>query len=290
MSLFKFTTDRVVKRLRWVMLGTILFSMLNTLLGQPESFWHHPETAIRGDGLSIYDRINFTFDFFLGNGWQAYLITSLIYLSCAFLLVSILSRKAALIAIFSFVFGHYFGATNWLAVRWHLGISAPTIYGLVLAPIIVFSAFPILRSNTDQVIKKIRWVMLAPMFLDMINTLIGQPTSYWLHPETVHEANAISRFFLIQGWYAYVSWSMFYFSGVFWLVLILPRRLALTCIFYFTLSHFVGASNWFFYEWRMGMETPVILGIILSILIAVVAFPMPNEGSTRDLLSDEAAA
>ena len=102
MPLFKFTSDQTVKRLRWVMIGAILFSMVNTLSGQPESFWHHPETAIRGDGLSIYNETNHTFDFFLGRGWMPYLLTSLIYLSAVFLIVSVLPRKLALIAIFSF--------------------------------------------------------------------------------------------------------------------------------------------------------------------------------------------
>jgi hypothetical protein len=277
MPLFKFTSDQTVKSLRWVMIGAILFSMVNTLSGQPESFWHHPETAIRGDGLSIYNETNHTFDFFLGWGWMPYFFTSLIYLSAVFLLVSVLPRKAALIAIFSFIFGHFFGANNWLAVRWHLGINASTIYGSVLVPVIVLEAFPTLSSNTDQIIKKLRWVMLGPMLFDMINTLAGQPASYWLHTDTVHETNEISRFFLIRGWYAYVSWDIFYFLGIFWLVSILPRRLALICIFMFIFIHFVGTSNWFFYEWRMGMETPVIFGIILSVIIVMLAFPTSKD-------------
>src|ERR1700677_1258800 len=107
--------DQIVQRLRWVMICAIVFSLINTLAGQPESFWHHPETAIRGDGLSIHNETNQTFEFFLGRGWQAYLIANLIYLSGAFLLVSALPRMPALIVIFSFIFGHYFGATNWLA-------------------------------------------------------------------------------------------------------------------------------------------------------------------------------
>jgi hypothetical protein len=290
MSLFKFTTDQIVKRLRWVMIGAILFSVANTLAGQPESFWHHPETAIRGDGLSIDNETNHTFDFFLGQGWVPYLLACLIYLSAAFSFVSLLPRKAALTAIFSFLFGHFFGANNWLVVRWHLGINATTMYGFVLATIIVFALFPTMSSTAGQIIKRLRWVMLVPMFLDMINTLVGQPWSYWLHAESAHEANEVSRFFLIRGWYAYVSWDIIYFAAAFWFVSTFPRRLALICIFIFTFVHFVGASNWFFYEWRMGMETPVIFGIILSVIIVMLAFPTPDITTTQDFLSNEAAA
>jgi len=143
MSLFKFTTDQIVKRLRWVMVAAIFFSVVNTLIGQPESFWQHPETAIRGDGLSIYNTTNHTFDFYLGLGWQAFLITSLIYVLGALLFVSILPRRAALIAIFSFLFGHFFGATNWLANRWHLGTNSSRCTVWCLCRLLFFRHSPL---------------------------------------------------------------------------------------------------------------------------------------------------
>ena len=285
MLLFKFTTDQIVKRLRWVMIAAIVFSMGNTLAGQPESFWHHPETAIRGDGLSIYNTTNHTFDFYLGLGWQAYLITSLIYVLGAFLFVSLLPRRAALIAIFSFLFGHFFGATNWLATRWHLGTNSSSFYGLVLFPLIVFSAFPATSPNTDQITKRLYWVMLVPMLCDMIFTLLGQPAGYWLHPETAHEANQVSRFFLTQGWYAFIFMFFMFFSGIFWLASILPGRFALMLVFYFMFVNFVGASCWFFYEWRMGMETPVIFGIVLSMMIVLLSFQRSNNTISQELSS-----
>ena len=272
------------------MVGAILFSVAHTLAGQPESFWHHPETAIRGDGLSIYNTTNHTFDFYLGLGWQAYLITSLIYVMGAFLFVSLLPRKAALIAIFSFIFGHFFGATNWLANRWHLGTNSSSMYCLVLVPIIVFSAFPALSPNTDRIVKRLYWVMLIPMLCDMIFTLVGQPAGYWLHPEIAHEANPVSRFFLAHGWYAFIFMFFIFFSGIFWLVSVLPGRLAFLPVFYFMFVNFVGASCWFFYEWRMGMETPVISGIIMSVIIVSLAFPRSNNTNAQDLLSNNPAS
>src|SRR5450432_2403012 len=120
MPLIKFTHDKIIKQLRWVMIGTMLFSMINTLAGQSVIFWHHPQTAIRGDGLSINNNTNHTFEFFLGVGWQAYLVANLVYFLGAFLLVSVLPKKVSLVTIFSFIFGHYFAGCNWLAVRWHL--------------------------------------------------------------------------------------------------------------------------------------------------------------------------
>ena len=289
MLLFKFTDDQIIKRLRWVMVGAIIFSVINTLLGQPGSFWHHPESAIRGDGLSIYNTTNYTFDFFIGSGWFAYLITCFVYISLAFSIVSVLPKKAALITIFSFIFGHFFGATNWLAVRWHLGTNSEGIYGLVLAPVIVFAAFPQFGSNMDKIIKRFRWVMVGPMVLDLINTLIGQPSSYWLNPETVYESNPISRYLLIHGWYTYLLVHMIFIMGIFWLVSIFPKRIGLICIFFFMFGGFVGASCWFFYVWRLGMQAPVIFGIIISLFIVLLAFPTVNNTVTQELLSSETA-
>src|SRR5450432_728844 len=104
--MIQFTDDLIVKRLRWVMLGVMLFSMVATLAGQPPEFWTHPERAIRFDGLSIYDHTNHKFEFLLGHGWKSYVVACAVYFAAAFALVSVLPKKAALIAIFSFLFGH----------------------------------------------------------------------------------------------------------------------------------------------------------------------------------------
>lgn len=271
MSFIKFTDDQIVKRFRWVMIGAMLFSVLNTLSGQPESFWHHPETAIRGDGLSIYNKTNHAFDFFLGHGWQAYLLACLLYLLAAFLVVSVVPRMAALITMFSLVLGHYFGASNWLAVRWHLGVQGPALYGIVLSVIVVLSGLA--SDSAAPGVKRLRWVMLGTILFDFALTLAGQPASYWQHPETMHEANSLSGLFLGYGWIAFVLYSLFYAWAAFLLASNLPKVIALLCALSFIFNCFIGASNWFFYQWRMGMEAPVIYGSILSAMIVLSAFP-----------------
>ena len=251
----------------------MVFSFGITLCGQPESFWELPETAIRGDGLSINNFTNHTFEFFLGQGWVPFVISSVLYVFIAFLLVSLLPRKLALIAIYSFIFGYYFGGTNWLAVRWNMGVNGSVFYALILAPSIVFSSFPRRSSSTNQSINGLRWLMVSTMSLDMVTTLLGQPSTYWHHYETVHEANSFSRFLLIHGWYTYASVDLIYFLIIFWLASTLPRLWALVCIFFFLFVSYIGASNWFFYQWRMGMEIPVLYGVLLSIIIVLLAFP-----------------
>jgi hypothetical protein len=156
-------------------------------------------------------------------------------------------------------------------VRWHLGLDGCMFYAIALAPAIVLAVFPKQNTNTHPN-KAVCWVAIITIALDFTNTLLGQPSTYWHNTATVHEANGVSRFFLIQGWYAFVILGLAYCLGIYWLAVVLPTRWALTCIFYFILVSYIGGSNWFFYVWRMGMESPVIYGIVLSIMIVNLAF------------------
>jgi hypothetical protein len=266
-----FTHDPIVKRLRWVVLAAMLFSVINTLAGQPESYWHHPETAIRGDGMSIANPTNPTFDFFLGHGWLAYLGASVAYLAAVFFLVSILPRMVALIAAFAVLFGHFFGAANWLIVRWHLGMPAFALYGALLGAALAAAAFPEV-GKAAVAGKRLRWVMLAAIILDYAVTLFGQPASYWLHPETVNEADQLFRIFMLRGWTASVLFELFYLACAFLLVSTLSSTPALIALFAYLFGHFYGASTWLFYHWKLGMEAPVAYGILLSAILVLLAF------------------
>lgn len=133
MMFFKPTTNTTVKRLRWVMVGAILFDKLNTLLGQPGSYWQHPTTADEGDAF---------FHFFLSRGLPVYCLFSLVYILVLFFGVSLIPRRLSLIVIFAFILCHFLGASTWLAYRWHLGVAGPIIYGIILSVFIVVSAFP----------------------------------------------------------------------------------------------------------------------------------------------------
>lgn len=133
MALFKFTADKSVKRLRWVMVSAMVFDKLNTLLGQPSAYWQHP---------TVTDEGNAFFGFFLSRGLPVYLIFSLVYVVAVFLLVSVVRRKISLMILFSFILCHFLGASTWLAYRWHLGVAGPIVYGIILSVLIVWSAFP----------------------------------------------------------------------------------------------------------------------------------------------------
>ena len=96
----------------------------------------------------------------------------------------------------------------------------------------------------------------------------------------MHEGNAISRLFMGHGWWAYFLYDAVYAWGAFLLVSKLPRMTALVCAFAFILGHFNGVSCWFFYEWRMGMKTPVIYGVMLGVVVVWLAF-LENQKTNR---------
>lgn len=271
------TISLIVSKLRWVMLAAIAFSVLLTLCGQPESFWRDPTKAMRCDGLSIYATTNHTFDFFLGHGALPFVATNLLYMTAAVFAVSRLPRVVALIAIFAVIFSHGYSATNWLVVRFHFGGNAGVAtYGTLLGVLLSFAVLPT-WDRSREAVNAWRWLMVAALFVDFTNTLLGQPASYWQDPATMHESNALTRMFLGRGWIYYFGLDLILAAGQFALITVLPLPVAFVCVFAFIFGNFVGASNWFFYEWRLGWSAPVAYGTILSTLIVLLAFRKRND-------------
>ena len=132
MSLLTLTTDKVSRRLRWLMVCVVTFDNLNTLFGQSSNYWQHPETVQEGNQLT---------HFFIKQGWLVFCLYELVYTAVAFLLASLSPRQLALTISFAFIFGHYYGASTWLAHRWHFGTAGTVVYGIVLSATIVLLIF-----------------------------------------------------------------------------------------------------------------------------------------------------
>jgi hypothetical protein len=130
----KFTTDKTAKRLRWLAVCVITFDNLNTLLGQPSEYWQHPETVQEGNHLT---------HFFISRGYFVFGLYELIYTAGAFVLASLSPKQFAVAVSLAFIFGHYYGASTWLAHRWHLGTAGTVAYGIVLSVVIVLLIFPL---------------------------------------------------------------------------------------------------------------------------------------------------
>lgn len=143
MAFLKLTSDQTVKRLRWVMVGANLFDSFITLLGQPGTYWQHPETAIE---------LNRAWFHILTRGWPAYCLNSLFVVVLMFLIVSIIPRRIALFVIFCNIFNHFFGASSWLCYHWHFGVGGILIYSIILGAILVPSAFTTSSKVSDELL------------------------------------------------------------------------------------------------------------------------------------------
>jgi hypothetical protein len=266
-----------ISRLSWVVAGMIAFSCILTLAGQPASYLHNPATAIRGDGLSVFSTTNPTFSFWISHGWLPFVVSSILFIALINRLIVILPRVVGQMAGWALVFGYTFNICNWLAVGWHLSfIGGVGACCFAVASLLVWATVTNAVVSSDS-LRAFQWLLVLASTLDYACTLIGQPSSYWQNPATVHEGNPMARYFLLHGWGAYTFYMViFYVMGPLGLTAWLPRPASFVVAIAFMFGGCLGASNWFFYEWRMGLETPVLIGCVFSFLVVRFCF---REGS-----------
>jgi hypothetical protein len=128
--------------------------------------------------------------------------------------------------------------------------------------------------------------MVGAILLDKFSTLIGQPSTYWQHPETANELNPYWHHSLSRGWQIYCLDSLISIVSQFLIVSIIPRRIALFTIFYIILGHYFGASWWLCYHWNFGTEGISIYSVIFSVILVVLVFPKLSK-ATNALLPHE---
>ena len=121
-------------------------------------------------------------------------------------------------------------------------------------------------------IRRLRWVMVAVILVDMLLTWIGQPASYWSDPSTVHEGNRLFHWVMTKGYLVALLVKLLYTAGTFLLVSILPWRLGLILLFASTLGHYFGASTWLCYRYQLGATGMVLYGVLLATVIMAVGF------------------
>jgi len=131
-------------------------------------------------------------------------------------------------------------------------------------------------------IKRLRWIMVGVILVDAINTLLGQPRSYWTRPITADEITPLVHYFAVRGYAVFIGYWLVYAAAAFFIVTLLPRRLALIGVFIFIFPHYHGATTWWVYHWHYGSRAATIYGIILSIILVLAAFP-----SAKQSLSDD---
>ncbi len=268
MQLDQLIESRLVRRLLWIVLIQLGIGAALTLAAQPPNFWTNPQTAIRFDGLPIHSATNPMFDFLLGRGWLAYLVCVALFGAAVWLMTMVLPEKLAMAAEFTVVLGLCYSGSTWLAVRWHMGIGGSNLYVIALAIALSMVVTPLIQDRDHHRLRWLCWIMALAIATDCVCTLIGQPASYWHNTATVFEANPASKFFLQIGWWAYAAYDLVLIGIFRLLALRVPPATGWAVVFGMTFGGFCGGSNWLFFVWRLGLETPVIYGVLLSVLIA----------------------
>lgn len=263
------------------MIGCWLLDLIATLASQPKTYWTDPKTADAG---------YHAFHWFLGSGWQSYVSAQVAFLSVVLAWVAVMPRPVARLTLFTVISGHYFGFAAWLDYVWHLGMAGTFACCAALGFALSAISFEV---DTDQIRRRLRWVLGAAMVCDLVNTVLGQPANYWLHPASVDEGFGPSRFLLSQGFPLFLFFDLLGLGGLLVLVSILPRKAGLIGTWLLIFSYYFGASTWLFNRWQLGPNGPLLYGAVLSpALVWIVSCKesAPNVGTIGSLKAASPAA
>jgi hypothetical protein len=130
MRLPKLTTDKLVCRLRWMVLVVMLMDAIITLIGQPPSFWKDPGTVNEHDPLVR---------FFLARGVLAYAIGGLLYICGSLYIASVVPRPFGLAILFYVLLGHFWGATSWMVYGFQFGYVLINLFQVSVAVLITLA-------------------------------------------------------------------------------------------------------------------------------------------------------
>jgi len=227
------------------------------------------------------------FDFFLGHGWLAYLAGVALYGAVIWLLATVLPKRLAMVAELAVILGLCYSECNWVVVRWHTGTVGAEFYIAGVALVLTLAVLPAIHDGEGEGLRRLRWLMALTTTVDGAFTLAGQPASYWRETLTAHEANPLAKFFLETGWWAYGTYIVALIAVPWLLSMRVSRGTGWVIVLGMTLGGLLGGSNWLFYEWRLGLQAPILYSMVLSLMIVWLllkgnqkAMPseLPNDG------------
>lgn len=123
----------LIRRCRWVMMAVILCDMTLTMIGQPSAYWTDPSKVDEGNKL---------FHAIMSKGPVVSIAVDALYLLGAYLLVTKLPVRLATALMLALMFGHYFGASSWLYMRFKLGAAGVISYGVLIAVVLTWVGMP----------------------------------------------------------------------------------------------------------------------------------------------------
>lgn len=125
MPRLSFTSDEIIKRLRWIALLVMVLDGFVTLFCQPWMFWQ--------DSKKVWEN-DLVWRFFLAKGMFPFIGAYLFYVLTALLIASVTPRAVGIAILFWLLFTHVCGVESWLAFRlqkaFELGIAVLITFAL----------------------------------------------------------------------------------------------------------------------------------------------------------------
>jgi hypothetical protein len=126
----KFTTDKVIRRLCWIVPFIMLVDAAFTLFGQPSSFWSDSSNTNEIDPVAR---------FFLVRGVLPYIFWVVLRIVLVLFTASITPRKVGLTILFFFLLEHFWGITSWILYYYHWSDWLQNAFELTIAVLIALS-------------------------------------------------------------------------------------------------------------------------------------------------------
>lgn len=121
-----------------------------------------------------------------------------------------------------------------------------------------------------DLVRRLRWVVVAVILVDLGLTYLGQPKTYWADPSTVDEGNRLFHLTMSQGYPISFLIDAVYVVGCVVLVTILPWRLGLTFGLALVLGHFFGGSTWLCFRFQFGAQAMIGYAVVLAVALVAV--------------------
>ena len=114
---------------------------------------------------------------------------------------------------------------------------------------------------------KLLCLLAGVIAFDFGITMLGQPASYWHHPDTAHEGNPVYHWFMVQGVLCYLTFIVCYIAGVVAVVSRLPRQAAFITGLVVMLIHYFAGSGWLAFHFHHDMMGPAIYALVLAVAL-----------------------
>jgi hypothetical protein len=115
--------------------------------------------------------------------------------------------------------------------------------------------------------------MVAVILVDFVNTLLGQPSTFWAHSDRMNEHNQLIRSIAAHGYWYVIVYMLLHIVAAFLFVSLARGRLALAGLLAFILCHYHGGATWIEWHWGFGNTGFIVYGVVLAAVVALVGFP-----------------